>query len=427
MIHALLSPCAILALLLGAPNQAAAPPKPGSVQELEQFNKEMEQKAALCPVKAEPAFKDFGFVAPNTLVEVTARIVNTLPQQVKCIASKPTCQCTTVDMAGKVIPAGGSISVPVSMKTTGATGQKLASVHMLFETSSGVMVPGVLEIKLRAEVVYPVRGYQLNPRKDGTRSKDSFVNAYDFPTQTKGEVVVESVDGKPFKVLSVMGLPPVFPDVDANAQAQRTSYRVGYDFSALPCEQIPKYLLIETDRPDAPLIEMRVRHECTKIDAAFGFAQYYENLGVLPQGTPREFNVEIKHSNGVKIEQVTSPDPRLKVEYLGATTEGDSLLVKVRVTPAAGDAAVMSVPLMFSGLSPDPKKPVPPGMVPQGVLPRSGPFLVFYKSVPAAAPASAAVTAPQSGASAPPALPSPPVAELPRLGERSLPWTPTRE
>jgi hypothetical protein len=409
MIHALLSPVATLALMLGTPNQAAAPPKPGSVQEMEQFNREMEQKAALCPVKAEPAFKDFGFVAPNTLVEMTARIVNTLPQQVKCIASKPTCQCTTVDMAGKVIPAGGSITVPVSMKTSGATGQKLASVHMLFETSTGVMVPGVLEIKMRAEVVYPVRGYQLNPRKDGTRSKDTFVNAYDFPTQTKGEVVVESVDGKPFKVLSVMGQSAIFPDFNPSADAVRTSYRVGYDFSALPCAQIPKYLLIETDRPDAPLIEMRVRHECTKIDAAFGFAQYYENLGVLPQGAPRDFTVEIKHSNGVKIEQITSPDPRLKAEYMGATSDGDSLLVKVRVTPAAGDAAVMSVPLMFSGLSPDPKKPVPPGMVPTGVMPRSGPYLIFYKSVPTAAttPAAtpAATTVPQSGASAPPTLP----------------------
>ena len=54
--------------------------------------------------------------------------------------------------------------------------------------------------------------------------------------------------------------------------------------TALPCEQVPKYLVVETDRPEARLIDMRVRHECTRINPAFGFAQYRENLGVIAPG-----------------------------------------------------------------------------------------------------------------------------------------------
>lgn len=406
MLHALLSPVAALLVVLAAPQAAtppagsrpaapaATPPQPGSVKQLEEHNRKVAADAALCPVKAEPPLKDFGFVAPNTQLDWTAKITNPLNEQVKCIVSKPSCTCTTLDMVGKVIPAGGSITVPVSMKTSGATGSKTATVQMIFQRASGEVVPGALELRLRAEVVYAIRGYQVNPQPGGATGMDPFVNAFDFPAQEKGTVVVESLDGKPFNVVTVMGKPVVATPMNA----EKSKLSVPYDFSMLGCADKPKWLVIETDRPDAPLVEMRVRHACTGIKPAFGYAQYYENLGVLEQGKERPFIIQINHCNGVRVDAVTSQDPRLQVKLIDTATEGDTLYVKVSVTPQPGMDGVFVLPLIVSGAGPDPKMPAPPGSVPVGVKQTAGPYYVIFKSVPAG-------SAPPTAATAPPASP----------------------
>jgi hypothetical protein len=399
MIHALLSPTAALLVLLAAP-QAATPPastqppaspaQPGSVKQLEEHNRKVAEDAARCPIKAEPPMKDFGFVAPNTQLDWTAKINNPLNESVKCILSKPSCTCTTVDMVGKVIPAGESITVPVSMKTSGATGSKTATVQMIFQRASGEVVPGAVELRLRAEVVYAIRAYQVNPQAGGATGMDPFVNAFDFPAQEKGTVVVESLDGKPFNVLTVMGKPASGTPMNA----ERSKLSVPYDFSALSCADKPKWLVIETDRPDAPLVEMRVRHACTGIKPAFGYAQYYENLGVLEQGKEQTFIIQINHCNGVRVDSVTSQDPRLQVKLVETSTVADTLYAKVSVVAQPGMEGVFVLPVTVAGVGPDPKMPAPPGSVPAGVTARAGPYYLVFKSVPAGSAQPGAATAP---------------------------------
>ena len=80
------------------------------------------------PISAEPGMVDFGLVEPRAMVEVEVTLTNSSDQPVEIVASKPTCQCTTVDMTGKVIPARGSITMPVSMQTSAAVGVKQAAV-----------------------------------------------------------------------------------------------------------------------------------------------------------------------------------------------------------------------------------------------------------------------------------------------------------
>lgn len=398
MLHSLprvfLLACTVLAAASGAPAQTPpqAPAKPpGSTRDLERYNDSIAQQAALCPIKATPAVQNFGIVAPHSLVQMTATITNPLDYPVTCVVSKPTCTCTTVDMVGKVIPAKGSVEVPLSMKTSGSTGAKTAEVNMIFQRAPGEMVPGVVNIKLIAEVAHPVRGVQFNTRANGTTGADPFINAFDFPQQSKGEVTVESTDGKPFRILSVMTQPPVFADgFNPATDEPRAKYRVNYDFSTLPCEQIPKWLLIETDRADAPLVDMRIRHRCTHLTMEFAFGAYYENLGVLTAGQPRDFTVEIKHGAHVRVDGVRSLDPRVPVEIVGMTSDGSSNLYTLRVTPAADLRGILTVPVQFTGSGPDFNKPVPPGGQPV-ILPRSGPpYTLFMKVVPPdASPSSA--------------------------------------
>lgn len=389
---------------------------------MQDLERTLAAEVAKCPIKATPAYKDFGFVAPNTTVKVDAMLTNPLDRPVTCSRSVPTCQCTTMDMVGKVIPAKGSITVPVSMKTSGATGPKSASVRLLFDG-----VPGIVEVKLQAEVAYSIRGYQTNTYPGKGPQQDGFVNAFDFPQQTKGEVTVESLDHKPFRVLSVMGQPPVFLDFDPAKDAPRSTYRVLYDFSAAPCEAVPKYLLIETDREDAPVFDLRVRHKCSRIEPEFAFAAYRENLGVLRPGVDHEFTVEIKHANGVRIDSVQSPDPRLQVRVTGLVNDGDSQLVKLMARTAPGTSGVIMVPVRFTGVGPDPKAPVPPGRT-AVTAPRTADFLVYFKAVPEAptAPRSARPLPETTRAAvlAPPAAERDPrvnAAKITQCGDPSLP------
>lgn len=365
----------------GGPRQAApgVPAQPMNQQQaLAEKEREVARQVAACPVKAVPALVDAGFVQPHTEVKLEAKLINTLDRPVTCVKSVPSCTCTTVDMVGKVIPAKGTLSMPVAMKTSGATGDKTATVLLVFEGAPGELIPGVVEIKLRAEVVYPVRGYQVNPGRDGKPSKDPYINAFDFKDNVTGKVTVESVDGKPFRVLSVAGATPAFVDYDPASQEPRKSYDLRYDFSKTPCAEVPKYLVVETDRPDARLIDMRVRHPCTKLDPAFHFEQYRENLGVLAPGASKDFDVLVKMANGVRIDSVASGDPRIDVAVVGTKTDADSLLLSVRVTAKPGTSGVFIAPLRFTGVGPDPRMPVPPGM-PAATQPRAADYLVYMK------------------------------------------------
>ncbi len=398
-------------------------------------DREVARQMALCPIKAEPASVDAGLVAPHSEVRFEATLRNPLDRPVTCIRSAPSCTCTTLDMVGKVIPAKGTLQVPISMKTSGATGEKTAAVVLTFAD-----VPGLIELKLRAEVTYPVRGIQLNRGPDGTVRRDPFVNAFDIKENVRGTVTVESIDGAPFRVLSVDRKPPVpVPSAGATSamppDAPRESWTVGYDFTGLPCDRVPKYLVIETDRPDARLIDMRVRHECTRISPAFSFDQFRENVGVLAPGQSRTFELLVKRANGVRIDRVDSLEPMVTSRLIDQKMAGDELLVRVEVTAAPAAAGVFLGELRFTGVGPDPRSPVRPGQ-PAATAPRQSDFVIYGKveaQAPAVpAPAAAAPPKDPPAASAPPAPGAPraivPLPVVLRIADAAdqVPMDPTR-
>ena len=196
--------CAATIMAIACVHFAHAAPQQ---QQMADRARQVAEQMALCPIKAMPASLDAGFVAPQTDVKFEATLLNTLDRPVKCVRSAPSCTCTTVDMLGKEIPAGGTIKVPLSMRTSGATGEKSAQVVLMFEG-----VPGLIELSIKAEVTYPVRGIQLSVGADGKQRRDPFINAFDNKANVTGEITVESIDGKSFRIMSVGGAAPVFVD-----------------------------------------------------------------------------------------------------------------------------------------------------------------------------------------------------------------------
>lgn len=262
------------------------------------------------PMKADPPGVDFGVVEPGTTVSATIKLVNPLDRPVTIKMAKPSCTCTTVDMVGKVIPAMGTIDMPMSMKTAHSVGKRSAQINLVFEG-----INQVLGVRIDAETAYAVRA---NP---------PFIDAL-AAERMKGFFELISTDGVPFTVRAVDGKPPESPDGKPMAPAPR--HIVRYDFTRDPTAKVPPFLIVETDHPKCPLLDLRVRHESTRITPALGFAEYRANLGVLAPKGNGEFELEIKHMGAARVSRVSSLNAAAKTELLEQKSDGDSLLVKVR-------------------------------------------------------------------------------------------------
>ena len=286
------------------------------------------------PIKAEPSDVNFGIVEPGSTVSATIKIINPLDQDVTISAAKPSCTCTTVDMVGKVIPARGSIEIPMSMKTAHTPGTKTAVVNMAFKGITQVMV-----LKIQAETAYAVR------------ATPNFIDAL-APERMTGTFDLVSADGTPFSVKTVDGRPAV--NADGSPMKPAAKHTLRYDFSAPSalCQKflaVPPFLVIETDHPKCPILDMRVRHATTRITPSFGFGEFRANCGAIsPKGTA-EFELEIKHMGKARIAAVQSLVPTFQTQIVSQKPDGDSVLVTVRVVDLGAQPGPFLFPCRFTG------------------------------------------------------------------------------
>ena len=288
------------------------------------------ETASAGPIVAQPASVDYGIVAPRTLIETEITLTNTLDRPVRIMAAQPTCTCTTVDVTGEVIPARGTLKMPMGMQTSAAVGLKSAAVTLLFE---GIDTP--LRVQISAEVAYSVRAVPV-----------PFIDAL-APERLRGTFELESVDGEPFEVIAVQGQAPAFEGFDPATDPKRNRYRLAYDFTGLDCPEFPKYLLVQTDREDCPLVDLRVRHQCTRIQPGLSLAEFRAMTGRIPPGESGEFTIEIKNMGRARVDQVFTISPDATVELVGQEADGSSVLCTVRVTPRPGYGGLLQLPATF--------------------------------------------------------------------------------
>ena len=282
-------------------------------------------KAIPGPISAEPAIADFGIVEPGTVVSKTIKLINPLDRPVLIRLARPSCTCTTVDMTGKTIPAKGSIEMPMSMKTSLSVGRKTAQVNMVFEG-----LEQLLEIKLVAETSYAVRA---NP---------AYIDAL-APERMKGFFELLSNDGTPFMVKTVDGRPA--ESADGSPMKPATRQVVRYDLTKPGLQNsVPPFLIVETDHPRCPALDLRVRHDTTKISPVLNFAEFRTNVGVIQNGTPTEFEIELKHAGALRVDRVASRRTEIAAALVEQKSDGDALLVKVRLMPVGMPAG----PFLFT-------------------------------------------------------------------------------
>lgn len=339
-------------------------------------------------ILVDPPFISLGLMQPRTTVTRSFRLSNITGAPITVTSVVPTCTCTTVDATGKVIPPKGSIEIPLTMKVAASTGVKTAAVTLTFSDRSAPVT-----LQMQGEIAYAVRSNCIDVIE---QKRVPYINVFDDPQRPQGvappplvgEMKVSCTDGRPFTVLSVMGRPPQFIGFDPARDPPATAYDLVYDFQGIPCEQVPPYLIIETDHPLAPVIDMRVRHACTRITPQLPFAEYRANLGLIHSGVASPFEFELKKAAGWTVTGVRSKDPRIAVQLVGQRSDSEGAMVSMVATAAAGTAGVLLAPVTM--IARDPKGGE-----------RTSDFWVYAKVTPA--PAGATQT--QPGTPSPAAAP----------------------
>jgi hypothetical protein len=281
------------------------------------------------PIELDPPILDFGFVEPGKTPKKTVRLKNTGTEPLMILAIQPSCKCTTInDLVGEEIAPGEFLELEASMKAQSAPGPKKADIKVLFDGFSRVV-----NIQLQMEVTLPIR---VVP---------GYINAVKGQPQT-GRYVVESLDKQPFSIASVHGRPPRFIGFDPANDEPRNQYLVAYDVSDFREGEMPLFMIIETDHPSCPLVDVRLRHEFTFPKPVLKMQEYRHTIGRIEEGQTSEIVLEIGELPPEEpVISVASTFPGVRMELVGeAEKEGIITRYTVKVTPPAGFHGLLYAP-----------------------------------------------------------------------------------
>lgn len=287
------------------------------------------------PLEFDPPILDFGLVGPDAEMREVVHVTNVSNQPVHIVDMRPDCKCTTVeDLSGQVLEPGASASFTTLVQGRPYPGAQSNEVRFLLEGHAGL-----------------IRYHMMSEVSRAVRTEPAHFTTLDH---VSGIVLVESILDRPFRILSAGDEPPVYADdFDPKIDEPRARYRLAWDLSGYDpstCkneagERMPFYWQIQTDDPDAPVLEVRVRSlECTLPEPSAG-RPWVLNLqravlGALKPGESAEFTTYLKWRGDAApsdtIRTVMSESPDFEAELLSAEHDGERINCRVRITPHAG-------------------------------------------------------------------------------------------
>jgi hypothetical protein len=192
-----------------------------------------------------------------------------------------------------------------------------------------------------AEVSLPVR---LTPPHLAASRQDQRTRRW--VNTMSGQIEVKSLDGEPFRILRAHGAPPEYVGFDPATDPARDAYTIRWDLSRFG-DAIPWFWVIETDRPDAPVVDARVRHVSTRPVSVKERPWQPKDqrllVGVVPRGEPFEITTKLEYNAGYAPDPTTagvsSQSSFLRAELLDAQGEEQYLQYRIRVTPTASAPA----------------------------------------------------------------------------------------
>jgi hypothetical protein len=303
-----------------------------------------EPSAGAAPISFEPPLLDFGILDPGETVTDAVLVHNEGDTPLTIIASRSSCACTAVDLANTVIPPGEAAPLSATFDGSHNFGVKTAVIRVIVAGYDPAEVP------VRAEVALAVR------------TLPSHIRPYDALT---GQVLVESIDDRPFRILSVNGDPPSISDFDPERDDPRSSYRLGWDLTEYDPETctnaagdpMPRWWYVETDHPDCPVFDLEIRHGCTRAAVPGGgrrwvLSERHIIVGRVRPGEWAEFSISMNWfpntSPNDTIRSVGSAIDGLRADLVEVAESPTTSEYRVRVTAEPGAEGVFVGDLVFA-------------------------------------------------------------------------------
>ncbi|MBL8746719.1 MAG: DUF1573 domain-containing protein [Phycisphaerae bacterium] len=187
---------------------------------------------------------DFGAHRPLTFISDTMTFVNSGTTPITIEKAQGECSCTDVTILGnqRVLQPGDKIEMLVAVEFPRESGLYTKNIH-IFEKGNPVPLPMPFDF----EVGYPIV-VNGGPR-------------YAIVTELGGKLTLKSRTGTPFRVLSISGMAPIYNDFDPATDPLRDNYTVYYKINEVNTDEVPRWLVVETDHPDAEMIPVPARFQ----------------------------------------------------------------------------------------------------------------------------------------------------------------------
>ena len=286
------------------------------------------------PVVFDPPAVDLGYILPNQTVNTIIQVRNIGSEPLKITLVKPSCTCTTLeDLTGTVIPPGESVSLTAQLKARSKPSPMTSSITFLFEGYAESS-----KVSISAQVARPIR---------------TIPQIFNCVTgkPLSGQVVVESIDGRPFTISAANRQPPEYIGFDPATDEPRDAYVLQWDVSQYTQQTIPGWWVIETDHPDCPVVDVWVRHEWNMPEAAAGrrwrLRTQHVVIDGINAGESGEFMVEIAKLGRDDIYSVQSLSNEFDAKLVSIQRNGIDAEATVRITPAAGHHGLLYGTIQF--------------------------------------------------------------------------------
>lgn len=293
----------------------APPPRPAAQQEA----------AQQIPFRLRSDTVDVGVLRPSAQVDRTIEIFNASRLPVTLTRVTGTCTCVGGLPGGRQsVPSGEVAEVTITLKARPNPGPVSEVVTIWYldpetgaERNFSVTVVGEIALAVKAEPF--------------------FINLLGERT---GTIRLSTDERRPFRILSSGGAAPVYdlrgyPEGEDPAQP-RMRHALSYNFTDVDDSDVPQFWIIETDHPEAPIMDLRMIHRGMIAEAAktHPWALTHDRviLGALAPGAGIDFTMAIVNVNQSATLEAALDSQVMGVEVIEAIPASDRVNYGLRFT-----------------------------------------------------------------------------------------------
>jgi hypothetical protein len=155
-----------------------------------------------------------------------------------------------------------------------------------------------------------------------------------------GNVSLTAIDGHAFRVHAANGKPPVYTHPSATNDQPATTVELDWDLSEHRCRDLPVLWVVETDHPQAPIVEIEVfRPGCTELRTPPGRwrpRRGHTVIGAVREGAGAEFTLPVFNPEYDLMIGARSLSPDFSAELLHVDERAAESRCTIRITPQPG-------------------------------------------------------------------------------------------